>query len=86
MAPAPLLSIPGCTYAAPLTMLRVALRWLRIPAPSTRWTPSDCIEACDQIFENLNKKKNVPEGLSKIELLRFRMKHNLDPEAADKAP
>ncbi|MBS12514.1 MAG: hypothetical protein CME19_13025 [Gemmatimonadetes bacterium] len=46
----------------------------------------DCIEACDQIFENLNKKKNVPEGLSKIGLLRFRMKHNLDPEAADKAP
>tara|TARA_B100000700_G_C14851079_1_gene763964 strand:- start:306 stop:572 length:267 start_codon:yes stop_codon:yes gene_type:complete len=46
----------------------------------------DCIEACDQIFENLNKKKNALEGLSKIGLLRFRMKHNPDPEAADKAP
>jgi ferredoxin-type protein NapH len=39
----------------------------------------DCIEACDQIFENLNKKKQVAEGVPKIGLLRFRAKHNPDP-------
>jgi len=53
---------------------------------ASRWfLCGDCIEACDQIFENLNKKKHVAEGTLEIGLLRFRMKHKPDADPTDHA-